>query len=75
VVTEEIETDGHKESRPVMQIVTNRAPLNRAIFKVAQAIGLSLHEMPSQSGVLDTKQNEPEQSETKQLEATAQPVH
>jgi hypothetical protein len=40
VVTEEVEVNGGKEMRPVMQIVTNRAPLNRAIFRVSQAIGL-----------------------------------
>lgn len=40
VVTEEIEVSGRKERRSVMQLMTNRAPLNRAIFKVSQAIGL-----------------------------------
>jgi hypothetical protein len=40
VVVAEEEVNGRKEKRPVMQLVTNRAPLNRAIFKVSQAIGL-----------------------------------
>jgi len=40
VVPEECEVNGRKEMRPVMQLMTNRAPLNRAIFKVSQAIGL-----------------------------------
>jgi len=40
VVMAEEEVNGRKEKRPVMQLVTNRAPLNRAIFKVSQAIGL-----------------------------------
>ncbi|MGH9605642.1 MAG: DNA sulfur modification protein DndB [Terracidiphilus sp.] len=40
VVTEEVVIDGHSERRPVMQIVTNRAPLNRAILKASAAIGL-----------------------------------
>jgi len=68
VVMEEVEINGRKENRPVMQIVTNRAPLNRAIFKAAQAIGLSWHESSSYSEVPE------EQSETEQLEATVQPV-
>jgi len=40
VVTEEFTVDGHTERRPVMQLVTNRAPLNRAILKASAAIGL-----------------------------------
>lgn len=40
VVTEEITTEGHLERRPVMQLMTNRAPLNRAILKASSAIGL-----------------------------------
>jgi hypothetical protein len=40
VILEEAEVNGQAEKRPVMQLVTNRAPLNRAIFKVSQAIGL-----------------------------------
>ena len=40
VVMEEVEVNGKKEKRAVMQLVTNRAPLNRAIFRVSQAIGL-----------------------------------
>jgi hypothetical protein len=40
VVLEEITVNGHTEKRPVMQIVTNRAPLNRAILKASAAIGL-----------------------------------
>ena len=40
VVTEEVTVDGHMEKRPVMQLVTNRAPLNRAILKASAAIGL-----------------------------------
>jgi hypothetical protein len=40
VVMEEVDVNGRKEERPVMQLITNRAPLNRAIFRVSQAIGL-----------------------------------
>jgi hypothetical protein len=40
VVTEEFTAEGHSERRPVMQLVTNRAPLNRAILKASAAIGL-----------------------------------
>jgi DNA sulfur modification protein DndB len=40
VVSEEVEVNGEKKTRPVMQLMTNRAPLNRAIFKVSKAIGL-----------------------------------
>ncbi len=69
VIMEEIEIEGKKESRSVMQIVTNRAPLNRAILKAAQAIGLSFHAAPSHSGV-----TEAEQGETEHLEATAPSV-
>jgi hypothetical protein len=40
VVMEDVVIDGqHTEKRPVMQIVTNRAPLNRAILKASTAIG------------------------------------
>jgi DNA sulfur modification protein DndB len=46
VALEEVEISGKQEKRPIMQIVTNRAPLNRAILRVAQTIGLSLHETP-----------------------------
>ena len=41
VVLEEVQVNDHTEKRPVMQLVTNRGPLNRAIYKVFQAIGLS----------------------------------
>jgi DNA sulfur modification protein DndB len=41
VVTEDAQVNGHTEKRPVMQLVTNRAPLNRAIYKASQAIGLT----------------------------------
>jgi hypothetical protein len=41
VVYEEIQVNGHIEKRPIMQLVTNRAPLNRAIYKVFQVIGLA----------------------------------
>jgi hypothetical protein len=47
-----------------MQIVTNRAPLNRAIYKVAKEIGLSLHEAASHADAAD-----PEQAEAEQLAA------
>lgn len=40
MVTEEVTVDGHTEKRPVMQLVTNRAPLNRAILRASAAIGL-----------------------------------
>jgi hypothetical protein len=40
-VLEEVQVDGHTEKRPVMQLVTNRGPLNRAIYKVFQVIGLA----------------------------------
>ena len=40
VVMEDVQVDGQSEKRPVMQLVTNRAPLNRAIYKASQAIGL-----------------------------------
>jgi DGQHR domain-containing protein len=41
VVMEDVQVNGHTEKRPVMQLVTNRAPLNRAIYKASQAIGLT----------------------------------
>ena len=56
VVTEEVTVDGHTEKRPVMQLVTNRAPLNRAILKASAAIGLNapkLGEHPEESGEAD----------------------
>jgi DGQHR domain-containing protein len=42
VVMEDVMIDGHTEKRPVMQLVTNRAPLNRAIIKASAAIGLGV---------------------------------
>ena len=53
VVTEEITLDGGTERRPVMQLVTNRAPLNRAILRASAAIGLgsvALKEQPDEVG-------------------------
>lgn len=53
VVTEEFTAGGHSERRPIMQIVTNRAPLNRAILKASAAIGLgqiALEEQPEAAG-------------------------
>lgn len=61
LVSEEVEVDGRKKSRTVMQIVTNRAPLNRSIYKVAKEIGLSLHEAASHAEDAETEQAEAEQ--------------
>jgi hypothetical protein len=41
VVMEDVQVNGHTEKRPVMGVVTNRAPLNRAINRASQAIGLA----------------------------------
>jgi hypothetical protein len=52
VVTEEFTVGGRVEMRPVMQLVTNRAPLNRAILKASSAIGLgpvTLFEHPDEA--------------------------
>ena len=57
VVMEDAEINGRKEKRPVMQLMTNRAPLNRAIFKVSQAIGLASQAAvtpPEESGAADS---------------------
>jgi DNA sulfur modification protein DndB len=51
VATEEATVNGNTERRPVMQLVTNRAPLNRAILKASALIGLgavTLIEAPKQ---------------------------
>jgi hypothetical protein len=49
VVMEEISVDGRPEKRPVMQLVTNRAPLNRAILKASTSIGLGAPELAEES--------------------------
>lgn len=50
VVMEDVTIDGHTEKRQVMQLVTNRAPLNRAILKASAAIGLGVNGIADQSG-------------------------
>ncbi len=52
-VMEDVQVNGHVEKRPVIQIVTNRGPLNRAIFKASRAIGLTAppeiaHDVPAE---------------------------
>jgi hypothetical protein len=70
-VLEQVEIDGRKESRAVMQIVTNRAPLNRAFYKVAREIGLSLREPAPHADGAYPEQDEAEHAEAEQLAATA----
>lgn len=67
VVCEEVDINGTKEKRAIMQLVTNRAPLNRAIIKVSEMIGLSLRKPAVAAGADDAGQPEP-------VELAGQPV-
>ena len=59
--------NGHTEKRPVMQLVTNRAPLNRAIYKASQAIGLT-PPPPAETPEADTPGEEMAEADKARLE-------
>ena len=60
IVMEDVQVNGHTEKRPLMQLVTNRGPLNRAIYKASQAIGLAA---PPPSETPEDTQSEEETAE------------